>query len=268
MDWYYAIKGEQKGPVGDAEFQQLVQQGVIKGDTLIWRQGMAGWAAYGASATSATAVEAPPGSVICASCGRPVPESDAFTLSGARYCAVCKPQILQRVAEGKPIVSPAAEEMRKKYLSHEASIKSIGFLYYLGGTALTLAAFGSAATIFSGQAKPETMAIAVFFVIFAVAQIWVGSGLRRLRTWARIPTAILSGIGLLGFPLGTLINGYILYLVLSQKGATVFSADYQAVIQQTPHIKYRTSPVVWIIVGLVLLLIIGGITAAVLSSKH
>jgi hypothetical protein len=265
MEWYYAIKGEQKGPVGDADFQQLVQQGVVNADTLIWRQGLAGWAPYGASAT---AVVAPPGSVICASCGRPVPESDAFTLSGTRYCAVCKPQILQRVAEGKPIASPAAEEMRKKYLSHEASVKSIGILYYLGGAALVLVALASVVTVVAGKGKPETMAIAIVLGILAAAQIWVGSGLRRLRSWARIPTAILSGIGLLGFPLGTIINGYILYLVLSQKGATVFSSDYQAVMQQTPHIKYRTSPVVWIVLAVVLLLIIGGITAAVLSSKH
>src|ERR1700761_6110495 len=103
MDWYYAIQGDQRGPVDDAALRQLVQQGVIKADTLIWRQGMAGWAPYGASALP---LEAPPGSVICAACGRPVPESDAFTLSGSRYCAVCKPQILQRIAEGKPIVSP------------------------------------------------------------------------------------------------------------------------------------------------------------------
>jgi hypothetical protein len=76
-----------------------------------------------------------------------------------------------------------------------------------------------------------------------------------LRKWARIPTGILSGLGLLGFPLGTLINGYILYLIFSQKGKTVFSEEYQAVIEQTPHIKYRTSILVWILLGLVLLVI-------------
>ena len=268
MDWYYAINGEQKGPVGDADIQQLVRQGVINAETLIWRPGMAGWAAYGANAASVIAVEAPPGSVICAACGRAVPEADSFTLSGARYCAVCKPQILQRISEGKPLASPAAEEMRKKYLKHEASVKSIGLLYYLGGAILFLMALGAMGAVVGSQGKAEGIAIAVIILMLAVVQIWVGSGLRRLRSWARIPTAILSGIGLLGFPVGTLINGYILYLVFSQKGTTVFSRDYQAVIQQTPHIKYRTSAVVWIILGVILLLIIGGITTAILSSKH
>ena len=44
MNWYYAINGENRGPVGDDEFQCLVQQGVITGETLVWREGMANWA--------------------------------------------------------------------------------------------------------------------------------------------------------------------------------------------------------------------------------
>ena len=89
-----------------------------------------------------------------------------------------------------------------------------------------------------------------------------------MKKSARVPTGILSGIGLLGFPLGTIINGYILYLVFSQKGTTVFSDEYHAVIAQTPHIKYRTSIVVWILVGLVLLLIAIGIVAAVIGARR
>lgn len=42
----------------------------------------------------------------------------------------------------------------------------------------------------------------------------------------------------------------------------VFSDEYQAVIRQTPHIKYRTSVVVWILFGLLLLLVSLGIFAA------
>jgi len=105
-------------------------------------------------------------------------------------------------------------------------------------------------------------------LVMGTGLIWVGTGLRRLRKWARIPTGILSGIGLLGFPLGTLINGYILYLIFSQKGKTVFSEDYRAVIEQTPHIKYRTSIVVWVLLGLVLLLIGVGIIAMIVGGRR
>ena len=38
-----------------------------------------------------------------------------------------------------------------------------------------------------------------------------------------------------------LIVGYILYLMLSEKGSVVFSPAYKEIIARTPHIKYRTS---------------------------
>jgi hypothetical protein len=76
------------------------------------------------------------------------------------------------------------------------------------------------------------------------------------KAWARIPSAILSGLGLISFPLGTLINGYILYLLFSKKDSTIFSDDYKQVIQETPHNKYQTSLLVWIFLGLLALLVV------------
>ncbi|MFA6286371.1 MAG: RDD family protein [Opitutaceae bacterium] len=43
MQWYYAINGERKGPVNQAEFERLVQVGTITRDSLVWRKPMAGW---------------------------------------------------------------------------------------------------------------------------------------------------------------------------------------------------------------------------------
>jgi hypothetical protein len=56
-------------------------------------------------------------------------------------------------------------------------------------------------------------------------------------------------------PIGTLINAYILYLVFSRKGRTILSEDYQQVIAATPHIKYKTSIIVWIFLGLLVALL-------------
>jgi hypothetical protein len=78
----------------------------------------------------------------------------------------------------------------------------------------------------------------------------------------------LSGVGLLGFPVGTLINGYILFLLFGRKGKTVFSEEYQVVIEQTPHIKYRTPLVVWILLGLVLFVIGAGLIAALIGGRR
>lgn len=43
--WWYAINGEQKGPVDAAEFDMLVAASTIGPDTLVWREGMSDWAA-------------------------------------------------------------------------------------------------------------------------------------------------------------------------------------------------------------------------------
>ena len=43
MTWYYAAGGKQVGPVEEAAFDGLVTAGVIRGDTLVWHEGMAAW---------------------------------------------------------------------------------------------------------------------------------------------------------------------------------------------------------------------------------
>ena len=104
-------------------------------------------------------------------------------------------------------------------------------------------------------------------LLLAMALIYavVGRWFRTLNPKARVPATILSVIGLLAFPLGTLINGYILYLIHAKKSKVVFSADYQAVIAATPEIKYKTSLFVWILVGFLAVVLIGVLAAVILG---
>lgn len=41
--WFYASEGKQQGPFPDGQFRDLVAQGVVRPDTLVWTEGMAGW---------------------------------------------------------------------------------------------------------------------------------------------------------------------------------------------------------------------------------
>ncbi|MES1149137.1 MAG: DUF4339 domain-containing protein [Bradyrhizobium guangdongense] len=41
--WFYASEGKQQGPYQEAQFRDLVAQGVVRADTLVWSEGMAGW---------------------------------------------------------------------------------------------------------------------------------------------------------------------------------------------------------------------------------
>ena len=43
MNWFYESGGSQQGPVSEVELDRLIAEGKITPDTLIWREGMAGW---------------------------------------------------------------------------------------------------------------------------------------------------------------------------------------------------------------------------------
>lgn len=160
------------------------------------------------------------------------------------------------------------ESIRKRYLGHEASVKSIGTLYLLGGVfSLLISAVYLIAGIssftdtgpndFGGPSLGLfTLAIGVVFFSLGVLQIWSGIGVRKLRPAARIGATVISTIGLLGFPIGTLVSAYFLYLLLSEKGSYVFSDAYKQVIAQTPHMRYKTSILTWIVVILLVTLVL------------
>jgi len=154
-------------------------------------------------------------------------------------------------------VASEAEVVRRTHITHEASIKSAGVLFILGGLG-TLAM--SAGLVIPAMAnvedRPGFVVIGFAVAALGVAYVAYGWGLRALRAWARTPAIVLAAIGLLGFPIGTLINGYILWLVLSGKGRRIFAADYASIVEATPHVKYRTSAVAWIALGLIVALIV------------
>jgi hypothetical protein len=161
-----------------------------------------------------------------------------------------------------------AEEIRQEHIKHEAAIRSVGILYYLSGGLMVLLGgsmlFSSFATITLGALGAG---LSIVYAGVGVLMLFVARGVRTLQNWARITTIVLAAIGLLGFPVGTLINGYILYLMLAKKGKRIFEDDYKDIIEATPHIKYRTSIIVWIMVGLLLLAAVG-IGFAVLAGRH
>lgn len=41
--WFYASEGKQQGPCPEGQFRDLIVQGVVRPDTLVWTEGMAGW---------------------------------------------------------------------------------------------------------------------------------------------------------------------------------------------------------------------------------
>jgi len=89
----------------------------------------------------------------------------------------------------------AAETVRREYIKHEASVRSIGALYYLGGGFMVLAALGFALGGFepaaAANAAAITVIVSVFYGALGTVSIVVAYGIRRLQPWARIASIVL-----------------------------------------------------------------------------
>jgi uncharacterized RDD family membrane protein YckC len=114
MNWYYADQGQQAGPVDDAQLEELVRNGKVQPDTLVWREGMAAWQPY-IEAKPPPAAPAPPlvageqyvagqgPEAVCAECGKLFAIQDMIHHGGVYICAGCKPVFIQKLAEGAPL---------------------------------------------------------------------------------------------------------------------------------------------------------------------
>lgn len=164
----------------------------------------------------------------------------------------------------KAIPADAAElakaiQIREEHLRHETSLKSIGALFLLVG-----AFFGIAGLyyLFEATQRRANLPIAAVVPLLGLMLLFVTTGIyvRLLSRWAWLPLGAILFLGLLLFPLGTLINGYVIYLFLCRKGRTVFAPSYHRVILLTPQLEYRTSPVLLAMLAMVaILIIVGGI---------
>ena len=175
------------------------------------------------------------------------------------------------ISSGDPTFASDSERIRRQHLAHEASIKSIGILFFLGVLSLFVGGIANIIAAISGATPPEMFVVAlvvgVVCLVLSVLMLIVAVGFRKLAPWARIPGMIFAGIGMLAVPVGTIINGYILYLLASAKGKMVLSPEYRKIIFETPHIQCKTAVVVWILLGIlgfvILLGILGGLVGAI-----
>lgn len=157
------------------------------------------------------------------------------------------------------------ETIREEHIKTEASIKSVGFLFYLGALIL-LAVSVSVVASFTRGNSTGILFLGLIGVLFAFGTGATAYGLRRLRSWSRISTIILSSIalviGLMNLSAGIVIHIYILSMMLGKKARFIMTPEYQQIIAATPHVKHKTSIVVKVLLALLLILLVGIIAAA------
>ena len=152
-----------------------------------------------------------------------------------------------------------AEAIRREHIYTESTVQTIGALYYLTGTFLTLGGLIQGLNLFMGPVPTSNLfkdaMLFAFLTVFGVCVFALGREARKFNSPARIGIVLISVLGLFAIPVGTLINGYILCTVGGKKGRMVFSPEYKMVMATTPRPKVKTSPAVWVVLGIALLII-------------
>lgn len=119
MQWYYVANGQRQGPISQAEFERLVADGTIKGETLVWREGMREWQPYstvaptpvgaGAAITDANGEE----TQVCAVSGKRYPVREMIQYDGKWISAEHRDEYFQRMREG--VAQPGVSAMPGPY---------------------------------------------------------------------------------------------------------------------------------------------------------
>ncbi len=153
--------------------------------------------------------------------------------------------------------APGAEDVRREHAYTESTVGTMGVLYYIAGTFVALGGLIQLLNVLiahTPDVSKEVMTCA-FVLVFGVALFALGREARKFNSSARTGIIIISALGLLAFPIGTLINGYILCTLSSKKGRMVFSPEYKAIMATTARPKVKTSAAVWIVLAVALFII-------------
>jgi hypothetical protein len=113
MNWFYESNGQQRGPVSDAELDQLIAAGQITPATLVWREGLANWQPlHSARPAAAPSDPGAPGALVnpadaarCDACGRTVSRSEIIQIGERSICAACKPAALQQIQQSGAVTA-------------------------------------------------------------------------------------------------------------------------------------------------------------------
>jgi hypothetical protein len=159
-----------------------------------------------------------------------------------------------------------AESIRRKHLSREANIQSLGAIFLIGSVTFGVGGVALIFAAFENLEDEDPLIDTSFYILFAVFSAgisllhgWIGVGLCRLDRTIRLLAILLCVLWLAGFyavlPVAISVVGVI--MLLGQRADYVFSPEYQRIRAATPHIRYG-SPI-W---GILLLV---GISVAVFA---
>ena len=191
MNWYYAVGGQQQGPVDEAQMDALLQSGQITQETLVWRDGMANWqplrqarasastgtppiAGSMAGAGAETSTSGSVGEVVCVECGKLFTKDNAIQYGTAWVCAACKPIFLQKLREGAATGSAALGTAERRYAGFWIRVvaKIIDGLAMGLVVGIPMLILGVAGGTFSPQGGQPSMAIVTMQILLQLVGVF------------------------------------------------------------------------------------------------
>jgi len=149
----------------------------------------------------------------CSRCGRPVS-------TDANFCASCGNPTSP--AGGPPPETGALPAMAVD-MKRPGVITLIAVLDLVFGSIYMLAVAGIAFTLESKEWDTTSVVILSILAVCGAATLLAGIGLMLMRGYGRMTQLVLSSIGLLAFPLGTIISALILYYLTRPGVRVLFS---------------------------------------------
>jgi len=172
MNWHYVGQGQQIGPVSDERLDELVREGKIKQDTLVWCENMADWTPYrdargkmtsaNAAVSAGVTVEGTP-EAVCAECGGLFPIDETIRHGNVRICARCKPVFMQKLSEGAQIQT--GELNYARILTRFAAAVLDGLI--LGGVNMGIGLLAGI-TAAQGAGAPRSDLMALQFILMGI----------------------------------------------------------------------------------------------------
>lgn len=99
MQWYYEKDNVQNGPVSEEALVALYEKGELRGNNLVWRDGMGDWASFSERFPTLSNGSAG-GTVACPTCGASVASDRLIPFGESQVCANCKDEFAQGLREG------------------------------------------------------------------------------------------------------------------------------------------------------------------------
>lgn len=212
--WYY-LKGEERlGPLEQTAFDELVRQGTIAQETLVWRDGMADWQPYGQAVQAPSAEQMAGDHVACAQCGSVFLKEDVISFRGNFVCANCKPTFMAEITQG---VERATELNYAGFWIRFGAKFLDALIVVLPMEVLRYSLFGIEALL-EPQTMPGEWLFELFNISVHICYTWLltwkyGGTLGKLALDLRVVTANGEPIGC-GRALGRALAEYLSALIL------------------------------------------------------